>query len=304
MAMILEAAVQRLLACPKCSAAVRIADASVVCDSCDLRFPIRDGIPIMLAEVATDGRVAGGYAERAETETESIAFYDTFYKDFNDYRRYARADVDFVRKLFRRLRLPERAMVLDVGSGTGYFHSLIEKMTGHTVTSADFSFEGFRAAREHYGLKNLVVMDAYESAFGAETLDLALAIGLTPFKKSDPADLADLVARIATPIRRGGYFVFVWSTNLSGKVQGTPVATTDGRPRTSTYYNHTRRAIREAFGSTGQFAEVRDFAFIRPLSHLFGPLTLTRVNTVLTEAVMKLAPSRLSARLVVIGRKA
>jgi len=303
MALILDADVQQMLACPKCGAEVGLSGEALVCRPCGLHFPVRDGIPIMLIESATDGRGASGYAAHAETDTESIAFYDTFYKGFNDYRRYARADVDFVRKLFRRLELRPESKILDLGSGTGYFHSLIEQMTGHKVVSADFSFEGFRAAREHYGLNNLVVMDAYESAFRAESLDVVLAIGLTPFKKSEHADIVDLVSRVARPIRAGGYFVFVWSTNLSGKVQDASVTTTDGKARTSRYYNHTRQGIGRAFGDSGCFSAVEDFAFIRPLSRLYGPLTMSRANTLLTEVLMKVTPRSLSARLVVIGRK-
>ena len=96
----------------------------------------------------------------------------------------------------------------------------------------------------------------------------------------------------------------MWSTDLSGRVRQLPILSGADKGRTSPYYNHSRRSIREALEATGQFSEIRDYAFIRPLSHLFGGLLLTRGNTYLTELVMKLTPSRLSARLLVIGRKA
>lgn len=294
-----------VLACPKCRGSLREAPAALDCPACDLRYPVRDGIPILLIEEATDGAAASGYSQHTETETESIAFYDDFYRDYNDYRRYNRADVDFVRKLFRKIPLAgPRPRVLDLGSGTGYFHSLIEQMTGYTAYSADFSFEGFRAARDHYRLSRLAVMDAYEMGFKPGAFDAILAIGLTPFKKHEASDVTDLIGRIVQPLKPGGYYVFVWSTNLSGRIEQATVATTDGQQRVSTYYNHSRRFIREAFRATGAFDEVRDFAFIRPLAPLFGPLLLTRANTLLTEAVMKVTPSHLSARLLVIGRRA
>jgi len=293
-----------VLACPKCGGAPSVGDESVHCAACNLSYPVRRGIPIMLAEAATAGRAQSDYARHVETSTESIEFYDTFYKDFNDYKRFQRADIDFTRKLFRKLRLPSKARVLDLGSGTGYFHSLIEKFTDLTVYSADFSFEGFRAAREHFHLANLVVMDAYEPALRADSFDAVVTIGLTPFKKREHADIVELVRRVIRPLRSGGYYVFVWSTNLSGRVEQVTMTGTDGKPHVSEYYNHTRAAIARAFADTGQFAKIETYAFIRPLSHLCGPLTFTRCNTLLTEAVMKVAPRNLSARLMVIGRKA
>ena len=43
-----------ILACPACKAAVRLEGERLVCTgaSCGLRYPIRDGIPVMLVEEA------------------------------------------------------------------------------------------------------------------------------------------------------------------------------------------------------------------------------------------------------------
>jgi uncharacterized protein YbaR (Trm112 family) len=43
-----------LLACPKCKGAVLFdrESASIVCDVCKLRFPVRDDIPVMLIDEA------------------------------------------------------------------------------------------------------------------------------------------------------------------------------------------------------------------------------------------------------------
>ena len=44
-----------ILACPKCKAPVAEVNGNMVCSGpeCGLRFPVRDGIPIMLIEEAT-----------------------------------------------------------------------------------------------------------------------------------------------------------------------------------------------------------------------------------------------------------
>jgi len=41
-----------ILACPACRADVRLEGDRIVCTSCGLRYPVRDGIPIMLVEEA------------------------------------------------------------------------------------------------------------------------------------------------------------------------------------------------------------------------------------------------------------
>jgi len=43
-----------ILACPKCKQAVQLAEdqLSIACPSCRLRYPVRDGIPVMLIDEA------------------------------------------------------------------------------------------------------------------------------------------------------------------------------------------------------------------------------------------------------------
>ena len=41
-----------LLACPACHAALQLEGARLVCTGCGRRYPIRDGIPILLVEEA------------------------------------------------------------------------------------------------------------------------------------------------------------------------------------------------------------------------------------------------------------
>ena len=41
-----------ILACPVCKAPVRLNENRLICDSCGRRYPIREGIPVMLSEEA------------------------------------------------------------------------------------------------------------------------------------------------------------------------------------------------------------------------------------------------------------
>ena len=44
-----------ILACPLCKTAVRQENDRLICTSCGRRYPIRDGIPVMLVEEAKLG---------------------------------------------------------------------------------------------------------------------------------------------------------------------------------------------------------------------------------------------------------
>jgi len=44
-----------ILACPACKADVKLEEERIVCTECARRYPIRDGIPVMLVEEAEAG---------------------------------------------------------------------------------------------------------------------------------------------------------------------------------------------------------------------------------------------------------
>lgn len=52
--MTLDKELLEILACPKCKAEVKLEGERIVCKNpqCGLRYPIRDGIPVMLIEEA------------------------------------------------------------------------------------------------------------------------------------------------------------------------------------------------------------------------------------------------------------
>lgn len=45
-----------ILACPACKFEVRLKEDKIVCTKCGRRYPIRDGIPVMLIEEAEQNR--------------------------------------------------------------------------------------------------------------------------------------------------------------------------------------------------------------------------------------------------------
>ncbi|MBV9121165.1 MAG: Trm112 family protein [Chloroflexi bacterium] len=44
-----------ILACPVCKTPIRLEDERLVCDNCKRRYPIREGIPVMLVDEAEQG---------------------------------------------------------------------------------------------------------------------------------------------------------------------------------------------------------------------------------------------------------
>lgn len=45
----------KILACPACKGDVSLENEKIVCSKCGRKYPIRDGIPIMLIEEAEEG---------------------------------------------------------------------------------------------------------------------------------------------------------------------------------------------------------------------------------------------------------
>ena len=44
-----------ILACPACKTPIRMEADRLICDTCGRRYPIRDGIPVMLIDEAEQG---------------------------------------------------------------------------------------------------------------------------------------------------------------------------------------------------------------------------------------------------------
>jgi uncharacterized protein YbaR (Trm112 family) len=59
----IDAELLDILACPACRAEVRLEGDRIVCTSCGLRYPIRDGLPVLLIDQAE--RPAGASAGRS-----------------------------------------------------------------------------------------------------------------------------------------------------------------------------------------------------------------------------------------------
>ena len=55
----IDAKLLEILACPLCKTEVKLEGESLVCVQCGRRYPIRDGIPVMLIEEAEQAKPSG-----------------------------------------------------------------------------------------------------------------------------------------------------------------------------------------------------------------------------------------------------
>lgn len=55
---LIPAELMEILVCPACKGDLREDDDMLKCTKCGLRYPVRDGIPVMLVEEATRSREA------------------------------------------------------------------------------------------------------------------------------------------------------------------------------------------------------------------------------------------------------
>ncbi len=279
------------LICPNyCGTVLLDTGESFSCSSCQLNFPVVDGIPVMLKSAATRNRESDDFLKHKRMAYESLEHYNEWYKQRGDFDRALKADQYFIRRLFTHLRLPVHPKILDIGAGSGYYGRIVKSLFDEELFSCDLAIEGLRQGKQA-GLKKLFVMDAYALAFQDNFFDAIFAFGLNSFMKDDPTEFIDLLARLTRTLAPGGPFVYVFSTNL--------------RQDSHQFgYSHTPKFVQSVFERSNLFETLELYCFIRPLAHLYGPLLLNPITTAVTQAVQKIVSMKKPGiRLVAIARK-
>ncbi|MCW5875077.1 MAG: hypothetical protein KIS88_10570 [Anaerolineales bacterium] len=78
-----------IFACPRCESKLEAAGSeSLQSLGCGASYPVRNGIPMLLATGANDV----SYEKFSQTPTESVEYYEEFYKGHYDYKRFNSAD--------------------------------------------------------------------------------------------------------------------------------------------------------------------------------------------------------------------
>lgn len=105
--------------------------------------------------------------------------------------------------------------VLDVGSAMGDYTNELSKYSEKAI-GIDFSKEGIKKAKANYPNCEFVFMDAFEPIFDKK-FDLIFCQGFSGANTHDLEFVANWTNKYIELLDEGGFFVFSYSTNLSGK---------------------------------------------------------------------------------------
>jgi ubiquinone/menaquinone biosynthesis C-methylase UbiE len=116
-----------------------------------------------------------------------------------------------------RVSLPNGATVLDVGCGTGKYAHMWSDL-GYNVVGADLSEVGLMRARRRAPMANFVAADATRLPIATESADMVFSSGLSLFNEPELMKLRALVAGMVDVLKPNGFFAFVKTSMLTGKL--------------------------------------------------------------------------------------
>lgn len=216
------------LECPACKGRLRAASGEwLVCAECEQRYPVRQGIPILLvseadsAQPLPEGAVpVASEAQAAQSAKEDIAsetrHFDEYYrKTRKPADRAGQVDqvwidkaknpdsrpLDYWEYAFYLVGDAKGKKVLELGCGGGWISRLLA-FKGATMSAFDVSLEGCVSTREKlqdagFSFDTIAVMDAHSTAFRSSTFDVVFLAGVLHHLNS--AKIAQEVHRILKP---------------------------------------------------------------------------------------------------------
>ena len=167
-----------IFACPTCGGDLAFKDHDIQCLSCEVAFPIDNGIPLLFAS--------------DEGQTQHVTdIVKAFYED-NPFPNYDDLDsrqglVEKARQgVFARLldeQIPRGAHVLEVGCGTGQLTNFLGIRWDRQVFGADICLNSLRLAkafRDRSSIRNaaFVQMNLFRPAFRAASFDVVISNGV------------------------------------------------------------------------------------------------------------------------------
>lgn len=193
-----------LLVCPRCgNRPVQIED-RLECESCQVTFPIEDGIPLMFAP--TDP----GFFKRDVTEMVRAFYEETPFPNYEDTDNVGRLIEKARRGRFAHLldqQLPFGIRVLECGCGTGQLSNFLG-IAHRTVFGTDICLNSLRLAntfKQKNHLKNVhfIQMNLFRPVFPEASFDVVISNGVL-HSTSDTYLAFSSIARLVKP---GGYLI-------------------------------------------------------------------------------------------------
>lgn len=183
-----------LLRCPTCRSAMREEATAIVCEDAGHRFPLVDGVPVLVAEDELDDVQ---YAQQRE-------YFDAEFATYHEYRLEPWRQ-SYIRRLSAAGALGgPGAPLIDVAVGGSGYTVIEAAREGRPAVGCDLSLQGMRAARRHaeaqgVGDRTLFVCCSADALpFAPASFDVGLAIAIIEHVPDDAAALSEL-ARVLRP---------------------------------------------------------------------------------------------------------
>ena len=119
-------------------------------------------------------------------------------------------------KWLREFGLNKKALkVLDVGCGTGFYTESFRKLGCDTI-GLDYSEIALEKAMNHFPDCRFIQMNGFEPKF-SECFDMVFCRGFSGANTHDLVFIAQWINRYMQYINQGGFFIFSYSSNFTGK---------------------------------------------------------------------------------------
>lgn len=146
------------------------------------------------------------------------SYFDEFYED-EEFARFPVANRRFVESMVRRYDIPDGALALDVGCGTGNFSAHLSN-AGLRVVGVDLSEVGLAVARDRCPDGDFVAGDALELPFRDRSFRFLFCHGLSVFSTERLDEVRPVLEDLMRYVTDDGLFVFGYTTRLTDAERG------------------------------------------------------------------------------------
>jgi len=137
-----------------------------------------------------------------------------------DFKYYKFWDASFIKNLKKKLKIKSGSLLLDIGGGEGFYSKSFNDLGVNTIT-ADFSKYLLEKGKQNYPMLTFIAADANKIPFSNNTFDTIFCSGLSSFNTNDLSKCSILIDHMIDKLKPGGLFIFIHSTNLTGKLSHT-----------------------------------------------------------------------------------